>query len=139
VLAGPLPAKLLDEQREAIEAAVPPSTRSWLPAGEVPSTLHVGADAVEDPVTVVAEPDRIEPHLRELDRLEALDPERILPAHGDSDVIAAGGDDVGIIEAMRVYPRALLAGDRRPVREILEGPLRHGWSTGTRPMRPCTR
>jgi len=58
---------------------------------------------------------------------------------GDPDVIAAGGDDVGIIEAMRVYPRALLAGDRRPVREILEGALRHGWSTGTRPMRPCTR
>ena len=156
VLAGPLTAQLLDEQREVIEAAVPAVKPLVLPTGEVPPTLQVGAitvealpfdihasdhtllwlperrillaaDAVEDPVTVVAEPDRIEAHLRELDRLEALDPERILPAHGDPDVIAAGGYDVRIIEAMRVYLTALLAGDRRPVREILEGPLRHGW------------
>ena len=156
VLAGAQTARLLGEQRESFGAATPPIEPLVLPTGEVPPALQVGsiavqalpfdihasdhtllwlperrillaADAVEDPVTVVAEPDRIEAHLRELDRLEALDPERILPAHGDPDVIAAGGYDVGIIEAMRVYLTALLAGDRRPVREILEGPLRHGW------------
>ena len=156
VLAGPLTAKLLGEQREAIEAAVPRVNPLVLPTGEVPSTLRVGAttvealpfdihasdhtllwlpdrrillaaDAVEDPITVVAEPDRIEAHLRELDRLEALEPEAILPAHGDPDVIAGGGYDAGIIEATRVYLKALLAGDRRPLAEILEEPLRNGW------------
>jgi cyclase len=156
VLAGPLTAKLLGEQREAIEAATPPVKPLVLPTGEVPPTLQVGAisvqalafdihaadhtllwlperrillaaDAVEDPITFVAEPDRIEAHLRELDRLEALDAKIILPAHGDPDVIAAGGYGVGIIEATRVYLTALLAGDKRPLDEILEGPFRHGW------------
>jgi glyoxylase-like metal-dependent hydrolase (beta-lactamase superfamily II) len=156
VLAGPLTANLLGEQREAIEAATPPVKPLVLPTGEVPPTLQVGAisvqalafdvhaadhtllwlperrillaaDAVEDPITFVAEPDRIEAHLRELDRLEALDAEIILPAHGDPDVIAAGGYGVGIIEATRVYLTALLAGDQRPLDEILEGPFRNGW------------
>jgi cyclase len=156
VLAGPLTAKLLGEQREAIEAATPPVKPLVLPTGEVPPSLQVGtttvqalafdihaadhtllwlperrillaADAVEDPVTFVDEPERIRAHLRELDRLEALDPEIILPAHGDPDVIAGGGYGVGIIEATRVYLTALLAGDRRPLAEILEGPMRNGW------------
>jgi hypothetical protein len=42
-------------------------------------------------------------------------------------VIAAGGYGVGVIEATRVYLRALLAGDRRPLDDVLEGPLREGW------------
>jgi glyoxylase-like metal-dependent hydrolase (beta-lactamase superfamily II) len=156
VLAGPLTAELLHEQREAIEAAMPPVKPLVLPTGEVPPTLQVGpttvqalafdihaadhtllwlpdrrillaADAVEDPITFVDEPDRIETHLRELDRLEALDPDVILPAHGNPDVIAAGGYGVGIVEATRVYLKALLAGDRRPFDEILERPLSNGW------------
>jgi cyclase len=156
VLAGPLTAQLLGKQREAIEATMPPVKPLVLPTGEVPPTLQVGtttvqalafdihaadhtllwlpdrrillaADAVEDPITFVDEPDRIEAHLHELDRLAALDPDVILPAHGDPDVIAAGGYGVGIIEATRVYLTALLAGDRRPYDEILEGPLRNGW------------
>jgi cyclase len=156
VLAGPLTANLLDEQREAAEAATPPVKPLVLPTGEVPPTFQVGtitvealafdihaadhtllwlpdrrillaADAVEDPITVIAEPDRIEVHLRELDRLQALDPRIILPAHGDPEVIAAGGYGVGIIEATRVYLTALLAGDRRPLDELLNGPFRNGW------------
>jgi glyoxylase-like metal-dependent hydrolase (beta-lactamase superfamily II) len=156
VLAGPLTAKLLGEQRDAIEAATPPVKPLVLPTGVAPATFQVGtiavhalafdihaadhtllwlperrillaADAVEDPVTFVAEPDRIEAHLRDLDRLAALEPEVILPAHGDADVIAAGGYGPGIIEATRAYLTALLAGDRRPYEEILESPLRDGW------------
>jgi cyclase len=95
----------------------------WLPERRI----LLAADAVEDPITLVAEPDRVRVHLRELDRLEALRPEVILPAHGDPDVIAAGGYGVGVIEATRVYLRALLAGDRRPLDEVLAGPLRDGW------------
>src|SRR3954452_18664144 len=156
VLAGPLTAMLLGEQREAIEAATPPVKPLVLPTGVVPETFQVGtitvhalpfdihaadhtllwlperrillaADAGGEPTTYVDEPDRLEAHLRELDRLEALAPDVILPAHGDPEVIAAGGYGVGIIEATRVYLRALLAGDRRPLEEVLEGPLRDGW------------
>src|SRR6476469_2192776 len=39
VLAGPLTAKLLDEQREVIEAAVPAVKPLGLPTGEIPPTL----------------------------------------------------------------------------------------------------
>jgi glyoxylase-like metal-dependent hydrolase (beta-lactamase superfamily II) len=156
VLAGPLTAQLLGEQREKIEAASPPVKPLVLPTGVMPATFEVGeitvealpfdihasdhtllwiaerrillaADAVEDPITFVAEPDRLQAHLRELDRLEALGPEVILPAHGDPDVIAGGGYGIGIIEATRVYLRAILAGDRRPLDEILAGPLGAGW------------
>jgi glyoxylase-like metal-dependent hydrolase (beta-lactamase superfamily II) len=98
-------------------------TLLWLPERRI----LLAADAVEDPITFIAEPDRIEAHLRELDRLEALNPDSILPAHGHPDVIAAGGYGVGIIEATRIYLKALLAGDRRPFDEILAGPLRDGW------------
>src|SRR4051794_13397249 len=156
ILAGAVTATLLAEQREAAEAAMPPIKPLVLPTGVVPSTLQVGtitvealpfdihaadhtllwlperrillaADAVEDPITVVSEPERIHAHLRELDRLEALGPEVILPAHSDPEVIAAGGYGVGIIEATRIYLRALLAADQRPWNEILEGPLHEGW------------
>lgn len=156
VLAGPLTAQLLGEQREAIESATPPVKPLVLPTRDAPATLEIGtitvqslpfdihaadhtllwlperrillaADAVEDPITVVAEPDRLQAHLGELDRLAALDPAVILPAHGDPDVIAAGGYGPGILEATRVYVSALLAGDKRPYDEILEGPLRDGW------------
>jgi glyoxylase-like metal-dependent hydrolase (beta-lactamase superfamily II) len=47
VLAGPLTAKLLGEQREAIEAATPPVKPLVLPTGEVPPTLQVGATTVQ--------------------------------------------------------------------------------------------
>jgi cyclase len=156
VLAGPLTAQLLGEQLEAIEAATPAVKPLVLPTGEVPSTLRVGtitvqalafdihaadhtllwlperrillaADAVEDPITFVAEPDRVHAHLRELDRLQALDPKVILPAHGDPDVIASGGYGAELIQATRLYLTALLAGDERSLHEILAAPLRDGW------------
>jgi glyoxylase-like metal-dependent hydrolase (beta-lactamase superfamily II) len=156
ILAGPLTAKLLGEQREAIEAAMPPVKPLVLPTGEVPATFQVGtitvralpfdihaadhtllwlpeqrillaADAVEDPITFVDEPERIEENLRELDRLEALEPEAILPAHGDPEVIAGGGYSPSIIEATRIYLRALQAGDQRHYEQILEMPLRNSW------------
>ena len=46
---------------------------------------------MEDTVTYVDEPESFDAHLAELDRLWRLAPDRILPNHGDPDVIAAGG------------------------------------------------
>ncbi len=50
----------------------------------------LAGDTLEDTVTYVYEPDGLDRHLAELDRLSALGPERILPNHGDPDVIAGG-------------------------------------------------
>src|SRR5689334_9924174 len=41
VLAGPLTAERLGEQREAIEAATPPVNPLVLPTGVMPATFHV--------------------------------------------------------------------------------------------------
>ena len=43
---------------------------------------------MEDTVTYVDEPEQFETHLADLDRLWELDPDRILPNHGDPEVIA---------------------------------------------------
>ena len=46
-------------------------------------------------------------HLADLDRLWDLDPDRILPNHGDPDIIAAGGYAKGLIRATQDYIRVL--------------------------------
>jgi cyclase len=76
----------------------------WLPAERI---LFAG-DTLEDTVTYVSEPDGLDRHLAGLDELAALDPDRILPNHGDPDVIAAGGYPKGLIDATRDYLHKLL-------------------------------
>src|SRR5262245_43101032 len=75
------------------------ATVLWLPE----TRTVVAGDTMEDTVTYVTEPDRLEAHLADLDRLASLDPARILPNHGDPDVIAAGGYPSGLIEATKEY------------------------------------
>jgi cyclase len=75
----------------------------WLPAERI---LFAG-DTLEDTVTYVSEPDGLDRHLAGLDELAALDPARILPNHGDPDVIAAGGYPQGLIDATRDYLHVL--------------------------------
>lgn len=72
------------------------------------SGLLLAGDALEDPITYVAEPDRLSVHLGDLARLETWPVRRILPNHGDPDVIAAGGYGPGLIGATRRYVEALL-------------------------------
>jgi glyoxylase-like metal-dependent hydrolase (beta-lactamase superfamily II) len=69
--------------------------------------LLLAGDTVEDTVTYVDEPDHFEAHLRDLDRLLALDPATVLPAHGDPEVIAAGGYGPGLLTATQDYIRLL--------------------------------
>jgi hypothetical protein len=88
---------------------------------------------MEDTVTYVEEPERFDAHLADLERLALLEPERILPCHGDPDLIAAGGYTAGLIAATRQYIEVL----RRcredpklrelPLRELIAGPLEAGW------------
>ena len=76
----------------------------WLPTDRI---LFAG-DTLEDTVTYVDEPESFDTHLSELDRLAELGPERILPAHGDPDVIAGGGFAPGFIGATQAYIRRLI-------------------------------
>jgi len=76
---------------------------AWLPD----ERLLLAGDTLEDTITYVDEPEALDDHLADLDRLAALGPERILPDHGDPDVIAAGGYDAGLIAATGDYIRRL--------------------------------
>lgn len=76
----------------------------------LPATgLLLAGDTLEDTVTYVTEPDRLDAHLKDLDRLAQLPIQRILPNHGAREAIEAGGYGPGLIEATRHYVEALLA------------------------------
>jgi glyoxylase-like metal-dependent hydrolase (beta-lactamase superfamily II) len=70
--------------------------------------LLLAGDTLEDPITYVGEPGRLAAHLRDLDRLAALPFERILPDHGDPEIIAGGGYGAGLIAATRRYVERLM-------------------------------
>ncbi len=65
-------------------------------------------DTLEDPITYVAEPDRLQAHLADLDRLSRVEFNRILPNHGALEVIEGGGYGRGLLEATRRYVEKLL-------------------------------
>lgn len=74
---------------------------------------HLGVllagDTLEDSVTYISEPNNTSRHIAELDRLATLDFVRILPNHGDEQVIASGGYPPSLITATRDYLTRLLA------------------------------
>lgn len=75
----------------------------WDPA----TRLLLAGDTVEDTVTYVEEPSHFDAHLRDLDRLLALNPKALIPGHGDPDVIAGGGYGQGLLRATQDYIRLL--------------------------------
>jgi cyclase len=81
--------------------------------------LLFAGDTLEDPITYVAEPGRLAAHLRDLDRLAALPFARILPDHGDPEIIATGGYGAGLIAATRRYVARLMLCRTRPDLAIL--------------------
>ena len=95
--------------------------------------ILLAGDTMEDTVTYVCEPECFDTHLSELDRLWTLNPLRILPNHGDPDVISSGGYEKTLIRATQQYIRILkrCAVDpelrTRPLRELIKGPLDIGW------------
>jgi cyclase len=103
----------------------------WLPARR----LLLAGDTLEDTVTFVAEADGLDRHLVDLERLWKLAPDRILPNHGDPDVIAGGGYSRGLIRATQDYIRVLQRcrdEARRPdaaLTELVAEALDAGWIT----------
>lgn len=73
---------------------------------------HLGVllagDTLEDTVTYISEPEHTAQHIAELDRLAALEFTRILPNHGDEQVIASGGYPPSLVTATRDYLSRLL-------------------------------
>jgi glyoxylase-like metal-dependent hydrolase (beta-lactamase superfamily II) len=80
----------------------------------LPDGVLLAGDTLEDPITYVAEPSRLSIHLADLRRMEGWDVRRILPNHGDAEIIAAGGYGPSFIEATRHYVDRLLALPDRP-------------------------
>jgi cyclase len=105
------------------------ATVLWLPS----ERLLLAGDTMEDTITYVVEPESFDTHLTDLDRLWALAPERILPNHGDPEIIALGGYEKTLIRATQQYIRMLkrCVGEpelrTKPLREIINGPLEAGW------------
>jgi cyclase len=101
----------------------------------------LAGDTMEDTVTYVGEPAEFDTHLRDLDRLAALEPDFILPNHGDPDIIAAGGYDKGFIKAQQQYIRMLKRCRTEPtlrvapLEELIAGPLSRGWVNMFEPYR----
>ena len=69
--------------------------------------LMIAGDTLEDPITYVAEPHRLQQHLADLRRMAGWPIRRILPSHGAIEVIEAGGYDRGFIEASLRYVEKL--------------------------------
>ncbi|MGE0022824.1 MAG: MBL fold metallo-hydrolase [Hyphomicrobium sp.] len=97
--------------------------------------LLLAGDTMEDTCTYVMEPDNLPLHVADLERLDTLLPARILPNHGDPDVIATGGYNRGFNRATQQYIRALMRckdePDLRelPLSELMQGPIGSGWVT----------
>jgi cyclase len=95
--------------------------------------LLLAGDTMEDPITYVGEPERFDSHLTDLERLWQLGPERILPNHGDPDVIARGGYARDLIRATQQYIDVLQRCRAEPglrtagLRELIAEPLEAGW------------
>ena len=130
VFEGAMTLTLGDEIVHLIEANIhsDDATVIWLPARGV----LLAGDTVEDCVTYVGAPQDFDVHQRDLARLAALAPKWVLPAHGDPEVIAAGGDGVEIFAAMARYVAALqgLMADPSapvpPMRDIIAADLAAG-------------
>ena len=81
-------------------------------------------------------PSGLDRHLAELERLADLGPERILPNHGDPDVIAGGGypqgpdpRDAGVHPRPAALPRRAGAARRPRWRELVADSVDAGWIT----------
>jgi cyclase len=72
------------------------------------SGVLLAGDTLEDTVTYVSEPDRLEQHLVDLGRMESWEFDRILPNHGTVERIASGGYGREFITATRLYVEKLL-------------------------------
>jgi len=68
----------------------------------------LAGDTLEDTVTFVSEPEQLAEHYRNLQTLKLWNISRILPNHGNPDVISRGGYRATLIDATQEYLRKLI-------------------------------
>jgi cyclase len=88
----------------------------WWPAERL---LFCG-DTMEDTVTYVDDPARLPVHCQNLELLRDLVPARILPNHGDPEVIEGGGYSDGLIGATQRYIDLLLDAPSLSLRDVVD-------------------
>ena len=95
--------------------------------------ILLAGDTVEDTVTYVSEPDRLEAHIGELERMRGLDARTIFPNHGSREIIEGGGYAETLIDATQRYVRKLLGTASEPaeqhadLRAFVSDELAAGW------------
>ncbi len=128
---GSMQLQVGDTRVDMIEANIHSDDATVLWLGS--ERILLAGDTMEDTVTYVGEPEHFDTHLKDLDRLWALGPERILPNHGDPEIIALGGYEKTLIRASQQYIRMLKRCVHepelrlKPLRDIITGPLEAGW------------
>ena len=70
--------------------------------------ILLAGDTLEDTVTFISEPDQIPEQVRNLAAMKQWGFDRILPNHGNPDVIARGGYTPALIDFTRAYLRRLV-------------------------------
>ena len=71
--------------------------------------LLLAGDTLEDPLTYVIEPENFAKHVSQLREMKAWDVARILPNHGDPDIIRTGGYHKTLIDATIAYVIKMLS------------------------------
>jgi glyoxylase-like metal-dependent hydrolase (beta-lactamase superfamily II) len=71
--------------------------------------LLLAGDTLEDPLTYMIEVENLAEHLRNLREMQGWDIAKILPNHGDPDLIATGGFDKTLIDATMSYVTKMLS------------------------------
>jgi cyclase len=121
---GDLPVELIHTNIHSDDATV-----IWMPERR----LLLCGDTMEDTVTYVDEPESFDAHLQNLEALRRLGPDRILPNHGDPEVIGAGGYSTGLIDATEDYIRTLQRAGDEPalrdasLRDVASDSIEAGW------------
>jgi cyclase len=97
--------------------------------------ILLAGDMLEDTVTYVSEPEHLQAHLGELERLRRLGAQRIYPDHGSDRVISTTGYGDGLIQATQRYIHDLLRVRDEPaladldLRTFTATSLEAGWLT----------
>jgi cyclase len=103
--------------------------------------LLLAGDTLEDPLTYMIEVENLAEHVRELEEMKDWDIGKILPNHGNPDVIASGGFDTTLIDATIDYVSKVLS--RAHDADFLQGSMddylrdseAKGWITPFGPYR----
>src|SRR5579872_3369565 len=95
--------------------------------------ILLAGDTLEDTATFVSEPEGIEGHYKNLKKMKLWNIRRILPNHGNPDVISRGGYETTLIDATMGYLRKLVMRAHDPdylsgtLEDYVDDSVERGW------------